>query len=360
MSTLTAEARVITRSGNEYLKILCTELAKNEIETFPTETGARAELPRGLGTAFLDIGPQELRMRAEAGTEQGLSALKFLLGMHLEKAAEAEKPDLVWTGHDCDLTVLPGLREMRVRRVRQVTPLIRRITLSGEDLARFDADAIHVRLLFPPAGLDRPEWPVPGRNGRPAWPPEDRRPAQRIYTIRSIDVAAGELDIDFVLHGDDGVASGWAARASAGDLIGMLGPGGSERDVADWYLLAGDETAIPAIDRILRKLPAEARGIVLVEVADMREVQPLEVPRGLELRWLFRDGRHAGESDLLAAAVTAITPPGEGIVRCWLGAEAATAKRVRQHWREVLQLPRDAILSVAYWHREDPATGERG
>jgi NADPH-dependent ferric siderophore reductase len=355
MSTLISEARVATSSGKEYLKLLCNRLAETEIETFPTEAGARAELPRGLGTAFLEASPHELLMRAEAGTEQGLSALKFLLGLRLEQVAEAEKPDLVWTGHGCDLTVLPGLREMRVKGVRQVTPLIRRITLGGEDLGRFDAAAMHVRLLFPPAGLDRPEWPVPGRNGRPVWPPQERCPTQRIYTIRSIDVAAGELDIDFVLHGDEGVASGWAARASVGDLIGMLGPGGAERDDADWYLLAGDETAIPAIARILQRLPAHARGVVLVEVADAQEIQPLAVPPGLDQRWLLREDRHAGHSDLLADAVTAVKPPEQGTILCWLGAEAETARRVRHHWREVLELPREAVISVAYWHREKPA-----
>jgi NADPH-dependent ferric siderophore reductase len=163
-------------------------------------------------------------------------------------------------------------------------------------------------------------------------------------------VAAGELDIDFVLHGDEGIASGWAARAAAGDLVGMIGPGGSEREDAQWYLLAGDETAIPAIARILEGMPREASGVALIEVADAREIQPLVAPEGLEIRWLFREHRHAGESDLLAEATIAIAPPSDSDIRCWLGAEAEIARRVRHHWREVLQLPRTAVSSVAYWH----------
>ncbi|MEW9308508.1 DUF2218 domain-containing protein [Labrys neptuniae] len=354
MSILNSELRIETILGNEYLNSICNDFEMDEFPTRRYGETAQVDLPRGRGSAFLAAHPGELTIRAEAATEQGLSALKFMLSLRLEKVAQAEKPDLVWTGDGCDLTVLPGLREMRVSQVTQVTPLIRRITLAGEDLERFTRDGIHIRLLIPPAGLDKPEWPRPARNGRRIWPSEGRRPTQRLYTIRRIDAAAGEVDVDFVLHGDEGVASGWAARAKPGDIVGMLGPGGGEIDDADWYLIAGDETAIPAIARIFEAMPAEAHGFALIEVADAGEIQALAPPAGIELKWLLRQGRPAGESDLLAEAAIAVQLPSEGRFQCWLGAEAETARRLRHHWREVLQLPKHAVSAVAYWHRGEP------
>ena len=354
MSNLTAEVHFRTKMGPEYIKLLCDDLARDEFTTAFTPAGARVDLPRGLGTAHIDADAHELVIRAEARTEQGLSALKFMLSLRLEKAAEAEKPDLAWTGHGCDLTALPGLREMRVKRIIQVTPLIRRITLAGHDLERFTRDGIHIRLLIPPAGLDKPEWPRPARNGRRIWPPEERRPTQRLYTIRRIDAAAGEIDVDFVLHAEEGIASGWAARASIGDIIGMLGPGGGEMEEADWYLVAGDETAIPAIARLIETMAPTARGTILIEVENADEIQPLAPPAGIDLKWLMRQGRATAESGLLAEAAMAITPPTQGRIQCWLGAEAQTAQRLRHHWREVLRLPKDVVSAVAYWHRGTP------
>lgn len=351
MNSLTAEVRLRTRLGKQYVELLCNDFEKDEIETAATPTGAQVHLPRGLGTAHIDVDAHELVIRAEAATEQGLSALKFILGLRLERAAEAENPDLAWTGHGCDLTVLPNFREIRVARIDAVTPLVRRITFTGRDLHRLAGDGIHIRLLFPPAGLDQPEWPRPGKNGRPVWPPVERRPATRVYTIRRIDLPASEIDVDFVLHGEHGTASGWAAKAGIGDVVGMLGPSPADLEAADWYLIAGDETAIPAIARMFEAMPRQARGHAVIEVADADEIQALTPPPGIELTWLLRAGRPAGDSDLLAEAALAITPPALERVRCWLGAEAQTARRLRHHWREVLHLPKDQVSAVAYWHR---------
>lgn len=355
MAELRAEVRMRTGEGEKYIGMLCESFAKDELEVAVEGGRGRVFLPRGRGVGYLEASEEELLVRAEAATEQGLSALKFMLGLRLERAAAEEARDLAWTGDGCDLEVLPNFREMRVRRVVDVSPSVRRITLAGEDLARFDGDALHIRMLFPPKGLEAPEWPVPGRNGRPVWPPEERRPATRVYTIRRVDVGAGEFDVDFVMHGDHGIASSWAAAATAGDVVGVLGPGGSEFETADWILLAGDETAIPAIARILERQPEHVRGTVLIEVADARDVQRLWQPAGVAVKWLFRDGVEAGRSQVLADAVLAQKPPEEGSHFCWLGAEAATARKVREHWRKNLRLAKSQHLAVAYWRHEDTA-----
>jgi NADPH-dependent ferric siderophore reductase len=167
------------------------------------------------------------------------------------------------------------------------------------------------------------------------------------------------MDIDFVLHAAPGIASGWAAGARAGAMIGLLGPGGREIRPAAHVLLAGDETAIPAMARILERLPDGTTGQAVIEVEDEREVQDLVHPAGITLLWLFRRGREAGRNDLLADAVMAAPLPDHDDVFCWLGAEEAVARRVRAYWRQEKGLDRAKCLAVGYWtHALTPA--ERG
>src|SRR5690606_8894208 len=126
------------------------------------------------------------------------------------------------------------------------------------------------------------------------WPSDDKRPKVRTYTIRRIDAAAGTFDADFVLHGDHSVGSRWAINAKPGDIVGVRGPTGRPVPEADWYLLVGDETALPAIARTLETLPAAARGVALIEVADEGERQAIEHQTGIEVRWLHRNGAEPG------------------------------------------------------------------
>lgn len=357
--THVAELNVQTGQAADYVDRLCAVFGELEFETVREGRAAAILLPRGMGTARLDPVGDVLRVRAEAATEQGISALKFMIGLKIEEVAKPEAPEVVWTGYGADFEVLPGFREITVVRNRAVTPLMRRVTFSGRDLGRFGSTQIHVRLLFPPEGLAVPEWPRPGRNGRPAWPPEERRPAARLYTIRAYDKVRDEFDIDFVCHGDGGVAGPWAMSARPGDTIGILGPGGGEFDSADWYLFAGDETAIPAIARHLEGLPANARGVALIEVADAAEQQEISAPPGVELRWLHRDGLEAGRNTILGDAVRGVPWP-DDISGCfaWLGAEAATARDIRAYWRDEIGLDRNRFFAVAYWRHELSAENE--
>jgi len=351
---LTAQLSLPTASAARYVDALCDEFKQLEIEAVRAENGAEIVLRRGLGVARLAAMPDRLSIHAEADTEQGINILKFLLGMRLEKVAAAESPDVVWTGYGADFEVLPNFREITVVRNVEVTPHMRRVTFAGRDMARFCGREIHVRLLFPPLGVEPPEWPKPGRNGRPAWPPLERRPAARVYTIRSFDVARNEIDIDFVVHGDEGIAGPWAMKAGPGETIGILGPGGGEPDPAAWYFFGGDETAIPAIARHLQELPAEARGLVFIEVADAAEEQAMESPEGIEINWLHRNGVAAGRSNLLEDVVRSVAWP-EDKANClvWLGAEAAAARAVRAYLRNEVGFARDNTFVIAYWRHED-------
>ena len=133
-------------------------------------------------------------------------------------------------------------------------------------------------------------WPRVAKDGRIVWPDGAHGVSLRSYTARRQDPAAGEVEIDFVLHGD-GPAAAWAAAAAPGALLGVAGAGSLGERPAAHLLLAGDETALPAISRHPRRgRPPRPAGVALLEVAGPAEEQPLAAPGGVAVRWLHRGG----------------------------------------------------------------------
>jgi len=348
MARLKAEARIRLDAPGPIISRLCAALARHEVEVSEAAGSGRAVL--GASVATMRAEPGLMVLAAEAEDEAALVTVKMALATHLlELAAEAQ---IVWTGDAAAVARPPNFREMRVLGTAALTPHMRRVTLAGPDLARYASGGLHVKLLIPPAGTVEPEWPVMGPNGLPVWPAGPARPALRTYTIRRIDVAAGRVDIDFALHGDEGPGSAWAERAQPGDRVGMLGPGGGTVGAADWYLLAGDETALPAIGRILETLPSDARGHAFVEVADAAEEQALARPPGVELVWLHRHGAAPGTTTRLQDAVRQVAWPHDGErIFAWAGAEFDCFRALRAHWREDHGLDKSRHLAVAYWRR---------
>src|SRR6201996_9586100 len=136
--------------------------------------------------------------------------------------------------------------------------------------------------------------------------PPDQQPVTRTYTLRRADAESQQVTIDFVVHGDAGIAAPWAAHAEPGDILTMSGAGGAYQPDpgCDWHLLAGDESGLPAICSALEALPADARGIAYLETCDPGEYLDVTPPSGVQVRWLHRPqpGRQPG---LLADAVAA-------------------------------------------------------
>jgi NADPH-dependent ferric siderophore reductase len=261
------------------------------------------------------------------------------------------------------LTVRPlALREVEVRRVRDVTPGMRRITLAGDQLREFTSvngfaqDAFgstgfddDIRLVFPYPGQTEPVLPVQKEKGLDV--PKAPRPLSRIYTVRRWDAEAGELDVDFVKHGI-GVGTTWAYRAQPGDRIHFFGPSASRelpRD-ADWLLVAGDDTAIPAIARLLEELPAEARAQVFIEIAEAEHRQELRELPGVEVTWLVRDGAEAGTTALLVDAVRNCSWS-DGTPFAWIAGEHKAVRDIRRHLVEDRGVPKEDIEFIGYWRR---------
>ena len=238
---------------------------------------------------------------------------------------------------------------LTVLTVRDVTPAVRRVTLTASP-AVVAAAGPTLSLLVPRVGDPAPRWPQVARDGRIVWPQGSHGVALRSYTARRQDPAAGELDVDFVLHGD-GPAATWAAAAAPGAVLGVAAAAPLGAEQAGWLLLAGDETALPGISRILAAAAPDTRGVVLLEVAGPAEEQGLPAPPAIEVRWLHRAGTAPGESTLLVDAVAALERPEGEDLFAWVGAESATVRAVRADLRGRWGLRRHQHHAIGYWRR---------
>jgi NADPH-dependent ferric siderophore reductase len=234
-----------------------------------------------------------------------------------------------------------------VRRVEQLTPRLRRVTFGGEELEGLvvEEPAASVRLLVPPAGsseLVLPEW---DRNVFLL--PDGSRAPIRTFTPRRVDPDGLELDLEIVMHGS-GVASEWAESASPGAPAAVSGPARGYRIDADApaFLLAGDETAIPAISQLLDVLPAGTPTHVQIEVADAAARPALPTREHLTVEWP-EPTAGAPPGDAFADAVrNAELVPG---ARVWAAGEAAAVQRVRKHLFEERGLSRSDTTVRGYW-----------
>ncbi|MET1035851.1 MAG: siderophore-interacting protein [Arthrobacter sp.] len=226
-----------------------------------------------------------------------------------------------------------------------------RLTLGGEGFAAYrnkDATDKYVKLLFadPALGLEPPyDLDVLRASLAP-----EQLPVRRTYTVRRVDEEARTLQVDFVVHGDDGIAGPWAAAARPGDRVCFSGPGGMYRPdpEADWHLLAGDESALPAIAAALEAMDDSARGIAYLEVAGPEDELALAAPPGIAVHWLHRGGIFTPESTLLAAAVMdGVWLPGE--VQVFAHGEREMVKALRRYLADEKGVDRRRMSLSAYW-----------
>ncbi len=219
---------------------------------------------------------------------------------------------------------------------------MRRITLKGAELEGFPpvGPASYIKLIFPEPGQTEPVRPLPDG---------PRAVSMRTYTPLAVRPEALEVDVDFVLHGE-GPASTWAAQASVGQVLYLMGPGpGYQPDTAcTEHLLLADDSALPAVETILATLPASARARVLLEVISDAEQRPLHSAAKLEVSWLARGTNHRAAGQPLAAALRTLAPPGPD-TRIYLACEAAAMRRIRQQLVDELGVSRSQIVGRGYW-----------
>ncbi|MDM7890413.1 siderophore-interacting protein [Curtobacterium caseinilyticum] len=286
---------------------------------------------------------------------------------------------------------------VRVAAVTALTPSFVRVTLAGDALADFSAVGLdqRIKVVLPIPGHGFTDLPD-GDDWYGAWralPDAERNPL-RTYTVRSFRPDAHELDIDFVAHGDTGPASRWVSSCRVGDELRIVGPavpsspaelpsGAAEfaPGTATRILLAGDETAAPAICAILEALDVATVGHVFIEVPTDADRLPVTAPAGVEVRWIARNGAshgvrmtdqvHAWASDVAVAASARAGDPArvelaevdvdeqvlwdvpapvdERPVYAWIAGEAGCVKELRRHLVRGVGLDRRQVAFMGYW-----------
>ena len=255
------------------------------------------------------------------------------------------------------------LRELSVIDAFDISASMRRIVLGGPQLVGFRSgehelpalvtsgfdDEIKVFFPDPLSG----ELHLPIQRDRVIEWPRDPRPVSRTYTVRSFDAERGRLELDFVLHGT-GVASTWARGCDVGDRVHIAGPKMSllHPQGADWLLIAGDDTAIPAIARWVEELPEGMPAEVFIEVGGPGDEQAIEAGADVSITWVHRGPVPAGTTTHLADAVRAVAWR-EGEPFAWVAGETLSIKPIRRWLREERGLSPERVEVTGYWRRTE-------
>lgn len=241
-------------------------------------------------------------------------------------------------------------------RTERVTPHMMRVTLAGGDLARFESRGFDqwFRLAVPVGDSARFD-NLPDRFGMAGYLryltlPKGTRPVFRNYTVRAFRPDLLELDIDFVVHGTEGIVGPWAAAVSPGAEVAFIDQGCGWRPVAsDWKLLVADESGLPAVAGILRDLPRDTVGHALIELFDLADRQQLDAPPGVDVHWLVRAAGAAPGTAALPALAGLEFPPGS--VYAFAVGESALATGVRRHLVGERGVAKRSVTFCGYWKR---------
>ena len=357
MSQLSAQTHI---SDNTILPVMDRLRAENSEHEIETGSADRWEFRMYYGSLSADFDEGGVLVRVAAEDETCLSYMKMIFAGHVARQL-GTTAGLRWQGDGNDAGTPVFFREITVQSSTRLSRHMQRVRFSGRDLGRFAHGGLHVRLLLPPAGRN-PVWPSMGADGLIVWPSGEDALTIRVYTIRGLDVEAGWLDVDFVLHpGTETPAATFAQNARAGDIIGMVGPGGSGVPKAENLLLLGDDTALPAIGRILEELPPSAKAEAFIEVDSPEDRIALANRQGIVVNWLYRDGRDAGTAGLLAAALREHggKTAAESLY-VWASCEFADFREIRKIVRKEWASPRDRHFITAYWRRGAQGDDEGG
>ncbi len=220
-------------------------------------------------------------------------------------------------------------RTLEVIRTISITPNMQRVTLGGSEFADFpmDQESAYIKLIFSELG--------------------EAEPLIRTYTISG--QRSDEIDVDFALHAADGPASSWARRTQPGDKILVVGPGAKKliNNNADWFLLVGDMTALPAITVNIAQLPTNARGYVVLEVTTPSDIQPLKSPENIQIYWIVNRIASINNSPLLECIQQLPWLSGQPAV--WAACEFHSMRALRQYFKIERLLPKTHLYISSYW-----------
>lgn len=297
--------------------------------------GLTLHLPWGNVDAVKERSGLRLTLRADDRTR--LFLLQEAVDKRLDEAGV--EPDRRWSLNEPG-GLPPNLAFAEVDEVSRLSPSYYRVRLRGADLGRFSRDGLHFRILFAPDS-HRGEWPTVGDTGRIEWPGGIASWHRPVYTTRIIDPQRGTLEFDIFAH-EGGRVTEWCRALRQGDELAIMGPGGEWYPQALWLALFGDETALPAIARILEERSAGSVGSATILVSDKGDMQELRKPEQVEISWLVRG---TGPS-LIDAVLELDIPQTDRFV--WFAGERSESNTARRILLE-RGLNKSEMRTASYW-----------
>ncbi|QPH55593.1 siderophore-interacting protein [Pontivivens ytuae] len=291
-----------------------------------------------------------LQVAIGAPSESALLFFKDEVARHVEELDAEAASKMRWSGEasrEGDLP--PNFRILEVVKSQRIFQNMQRITLHMPDLAKRKEAGFHLKLMLPSRPGRKPLWPSMAANGAPIWPRGDDALHARYMTIMATRPSVEEIDIDVVCHGE-GMISLWAQTARPGDEIGAMGPAGmSGLPVASRYLLVADMTGLSSVARILRCLPLDATGHVVVAAPDDCDISTYLPMTTLDIHRLLPDAFQAEALEMMEQITEGTQPE-----QAWFAGEFDGAQAARKLFRGKCGLGKGTQLAVAYWRRDHP------
>lgn len=315
-----------------------------------TREGEAVHFEADYGNGTFDAVDGRFAVRVNCISENILLSVKAMVAEHIVEFSGDASLDFRWEGHGAEMREMPNLFSGRVVKAYNLTPKMRRVTIAiDKGIERLMTGGLHIRILILPDQAREPVWPHLSKTGAIVWPQGEDELTRRVYTIRSGDIARGEIDLDFVMHeGDDMPGAHFGATAAAGDRVGIVGPGGELPD-AKTYVFAGDETALPVMLRMAAEMPADKKLTVYAEIADEKERQEIVSQAQISWNWLYRNGEDAGTAELLERALRDHAWGGPEGLHVFVGCEKNESRSIKKMLGDEAGLPKTVLHTAGYW-----------
>ncbi|MCG7521545.1 siderophore-interacting protein [Ruegeria sp. Ofav3-42] len=345
--SLIAETHIPELDYNVIRQLMLHEAKEHALPVLENED-TRVSLETPFGCYSFEAAQSGVTVKVTAAKQDWLFMLKEQLIEHLVHFLPDAVGKMRWSDAGETGSLPPNFQFATVQKVTPVGTSFVRVRVKACGLSSFQDDAIHFRIVLPPKGTEDAEWPHVSENGSTVWPNGDNALHRPAYTTRWIDHAMGLMDFDVFVH-EGGRVTEWVQSVELGSQVAIVGPGGGGIPDTNRILMYADETALPALARILEALPADTLGHVTALTENGANcAYPLTAPPGVSVMWLDRNDGHS----LAELALRALEEFQDHFL--WFACDKADAQRVRAAYKAKSGDPARAYIA-AYWSKSGVA-----
>lgn len=338
--TITAHAIIQGVSFTAMQAMMLHEAQEHDLDVLENDTSS-VKIASSYGTFGLTSLSDAVQLNVEGYDKDGLFLIRESLVEHLEHFLPEIAQSIRWSDAPSAGSTPPNFHFAEVIERRDLCQDFYRVTLHVANAKMFDAHSIHFRFVLPQPFDASPEWPQLKENGSINWPKGDKELHRPVYTIAGIDCETRQIEVDIFRH-EGGRMTTWAQNAMPGDRVGLIGPGGGGALSASNVLLGGDETAFPAIARIVEALPSNATGSVILLNRSGAFDYPMPRHSGLTLKWL-----NAQDAPLWEAILDVYSRFDHPYI--WFAADAEQVKKLRGKLKP-MDAPKGNSYLGTFWH----------